>query len=69
MAASNYLTYELYSDAGRTTVWSDAGAGSIHPARRPRRLRGISRSTVVSPSNQDVAAGSYSDTVVATVNF
>ena len=67
--SSNYLTYELYSDAGRTTVWGNSGAGLYRRARRPRRLRGISRSTAVSPSNQDVPAGSYSDTVVATVNF
>jgi spore coat protein U-like protein len=67
--ASNYLTYELYSDAGRTTVWGNAGAGLYNPGAAPsktaRNFTVYGRVT----SNQDVPAGSYNDTVVATVNF
>ena len=67
--ASNYLTYELYSDAGRTTVWGNAGAGlfnlGVAPSKVARNFTVYGR--VV--SNQDVTAGSYTDTVVATVNF
>lgn len=67
--ASNYLTYELYQDSGRTTVWGNAGAGLLSPVAAPskaaRNFTVYGRVT----SNQDVAAGSYSDTVVATVNF
>jgi spore coat protein U-like protein len=67
--ASNFLTYELYQDSGHTTVWGDAGAGLLSPAAAPskaaRNFTVYGRVT----SNQDVAAGSYSDTVVATVNF
>jgi spore coat protein U-like protein len=65
----NFLTYELYQDAGRTTVWGNGGAGLLSPAAAPskaaRNFTVYGRVT----SNQDVVAGSYSDTVVATVNF
>jgi spore coat protein U-like protein len=67
--SSNYLTYEMYSDAGRTTVWTDSGGGLYAPGAAPskaaRNFTVYGRVT----SNQDVTAGSYSDTVVATVNF
>ena len=68
-ATTNYLTYELYQDAGRTTVWGDAGAGLLSPVAAPskaaRNFTVYGRVT----SNQDAAAGSFTDTVVATVNF
>jgi spore coat protein U-like protein len=67
--SSNYLTYELYSDAGRTTVWGNAGGALYNPGAAPskaaRNFTVYGRVT----SNQDVPAGSYNDTVVATVNF
>jgi spore coat protein U-like protein len=66
---TNYLTYELYQDSGRTTIWSDSGAGLLSPAaapsKAPRNFTVYGRVT----GNQDVPAGNYSDTVVATVNF
>jgi spore coat protein U-like protein len=66
---SNYLTYELYQDNGRTTVWGTAGAGLYSPGAAPskaaRNFTVYGRVT----SNQDVPAGTYNDTVVATVNF
>jgi spore coat protein U-like protein len=68
-ATTNYLTYELYQDAGRTTIWEDAGAGLVSPGAAPskaaRNFTVYGRVT----SNQDAAAGSFTDTVVATVNF
>ena len=66
--ASNYLSYELYSDAARTTVWN-TGAGLYNPGAAPSK---VARNFTVYgrvTSNQDVPAGSYNDTVVATVNF
>lgn len=67
--SSNYLTYELFQDSGRSTVWGNAGAGLLSPVAAPskaaRNFTVYGRVT----SNQDVPAGSYSDTVVATVNF
>lgn len=64
----NLLTYELYQDAARTTVWDD-DAGTLAapeaPSKAPRDFTVYGRV----PGNQDVPAGSYSDTVEATVNF
>jgi spore coat protein U-like protein len=67
--SSNFLTYELYHEAARTTVWTNAGGGLLStgaaPSKTARNFTVYGR--VV--SNQDVPAGNYSDTVVATVNF
>jgi spore coat protein U-like protein len=67
--ASDYLTYELYQDSGRTTVWGNSGAGLFTPAAAPSKT--ARNFTVYARlfSNQDVPAGSYADTVTATVNF
>jgi spore coat protein U-like protein len=67
--ASEFLTYELYQDAGRTTVWGNAGAGLYSPGAAPSKT--ARNFTVYGrvAANQDVVAGNYSDTVVATVNF
>ena len=66
--AGNYLTYELYQDSGRSSVWN-GGAGTLSltaaPTRAPRDFSVYGRIA----GNQDVPAGSYADTVVATVNF
>lgn len=66
---SNYLTYEIYKDSSRTSVWGNSG-GDLHtppvaPNKSPRTFTAYARVT----SNQDVPAGSYTDTVTATVNF
>jgi spore coat protein U-like protein len=68
VAGTNFLTYELYNEPTRTTVW-DAGGGLLStgaaPSKAARTFTVYGRVT----SNQDVEAGNYSDTVVATVNF
>ena len=68
-AGTNYITYELYQDSGRSTVWGNAGAGLLSPGAAPSK---VARNFTVYgrvPANQDVPAGTYNDTVVATVNF
>ncbi|MBI1873416.1 MAG: spore coat protein U domain-containing protein [Acidobacteria bacterium] len=66
---TNYLNYELYQDSGHATVWGNSGAGLLSPAAAPSKAaRNFSVYGRVA-SNQDVPAGSYTDTVVATVNF
>lgn len=66
-AGTNYLSYTLYQDAGRTTTWGNtAGTGVGHT--------GAGSATNIAvygriPGGQNVASGSYSDTVVATVTF
>jgi spore coat protein U-like protein len=67
--SSNYLTYEMYQDSARSTVWGTSGAGLLTPPAAPSKA--ARNFTVYGriPSNQDVPAGSYADTVTATVNF
>lgn len=67
--AGEYLTYELYSDSGRTTVWGNTAGSWLAPAaapsKDPRSFSVYGRVT----ASQDVGAGAFTDTVVATVNF
>jgi spore coat protein U-like protein len=64
---SNYLSYHLYSDSGRSTVWGNtSGTGKAHT--------GTGTATTITvygqiPLGQNVPTGSYTDTVVATINF
>jgi spore coat protein U-like protein len=67
--SGNYLTYEVYSDSSRSAVWGDSGSNLYTPVVAPSKAaRSFSVYGRIA-GNQDVAAGSYSDTVVATVNF
>ncbi len=65
---SEMLAYELYSNSSRSTVWN-GGAGLLTtvaaPSKAPRDYTVYGRIA----GGQDVAAGSYADTIVATVNF
>ncbi|RYZ04226.1 MAG: SCPU domain-containing protein [Myxococcales bacterium] len=66
-SGGNFLSYSLYQNAGHTTVWGNtSGTGVAHT--------GSGTATSVSvygrvPAGQNVASGSYADTVVATVTF
>jgi spore coat protein U-like protein len=65
-AGANFLTYEMYNDSARTTVWNATNTVSYTAASKatsPLTLYGRV------PSGQDVPVGSYSDTVVATITF
>jgi len=67
--ATNYLTYELYQDASSVQVWGTAGVALLTPAVAPSKAP---RTFVVYgkvAGGQDVPSGTYTDTVVATVNF
>jgi len=69
LGAPDFLTYELYQDSGRTLVWgSGVIAGqTITPALNtaPRTFTVFGRVA----AGQNVGAASYTDTVVATINF
>jgi len=65
----DFLTYELYQNTGRTTVWgSGASAGQTIAAAPSRAARTFTVFGRI-PAGQDVSAASYADTVVATINF
>lgn len=65
--AASALGYNLYRDAARSQVWGDGTAGTftVLGQRGNRTLVIYGR---IFPG-QPVPAGSYSDTVVATLNF
>ena len=66
-SGTDLLSYALFSDSGRTTVWGNTAlTGVAHT--------GTGTATVVDvfgrvASGQNVPAGSYADTVVATITF
>lgn len=68
---SETLSYNLYRDAARTSIWGDGTGGtSTYTDNNPAN----GADTVVTvygrvPAGQDVSAGSYSDTVSAVINF
>lgn len=67
VSTGHYLNYQLYSNAGRSTVWTTAIAETVSG--------GVTTPTVVTvygriPSAQDASIGaSYTDSVTATINF
>jgi len=67
--ASDILSYEIYKDSGRTTVWGDAGTNRLDSGTAPSKAE---RSFTVYgkiSAGQDVQTGSYADTVNARVDF
>lgn len=68
VAGGQYLTYELYQDAARGTVWGTGGSGQTPPVAPNKNARNFTVYGRVT-SGQDVPAGSYADAVTATVNF
>jgi spore coat protein U-like protein len=63
---TNFLSYEMYNDAGRTTVWNASNTVSYTAASKAST--GLTLYGRVA-GGQDVAVGSYSDTVIATITF
>jgi len=71
-AAGNFLTYEIYSDAGRTTVWNAVTTVTLGPsASKNTALSATAYGRIVAGQDaQTGAAGlNYQDTIVATVTF
>ncbi len=66
---ADYLTYELYQEVGHTTIWGTTGTGLLTPPVAPNKnARTFTVYGLVAPG-QDVAAGTFTDTVVATVTY
>ncbi|MFI5394788.1 MAG: spore coat U domain-containing protein [Candidatus Binatia bacterium] len=67
--STQFLNYELYNESSRTTVWTNSGTGLLSPAAAPSRA---ARDFMVYgrvPADQNVPSGTYSDTVLVTINF
>lgn len=63
-----YLAYELFTDAGRSSVWDD-NTGKLAPGAAPSKAPRVYPVYGRVFSGQDVPAAGFTDTVVATVNF
>lgn len=67
------LTYNLYLDASRSVIWGDGTGGTqIYSQLIVLSLLGQTITIPVYgriPAGQDVSAGSYTNTVVTTINF
>ena len=78
-SGTNLLTYELFQPPNTTpgsactyaspTVWGTAGANLFTPAAAPNKNARIFNICGQVAGGQDLPSGSYSDTVLATVNF
>ena len=65
------LRYNLCLDAACAEVWGDGTAGTGRYVRSFPPDATVVQVTVYGqiPAGQDVAAGSYTDSVIATINF
>jgi spore coat protein U-like protein len=70
LKGSEALSYNLYRDAARTSIWGD-GTGGTSTYTNPNPPNGPFNVTIYGsvPAGQDVSAGVYSDTVSAVINF
>jgi spore coat protein U-like protein len=68
---SEILTYNLYRDASRNTIWGDGSGGTqdyrqlFVPANQNINVPVYGRI----PAGQDVSAGTYTNVVTATISF
>ena len=64
--ATDYLNYQLFSDAARTVDWCGVTRTiAAAPSKATQNFIVYARI----PRNQDVSVGAYADTVVATLNY
>jgi spore coat protein U-like protein len=68
-SGTDRLNYNLYLDAGHTMIWGDPNPSQYTGG--PTFLWATNSVTVygIIPAGQDVAAGTYTDTVVVTFQF
>jgi spore coat protein U-like protein len=68
ISGANLLAYTLFSDSGRTTEWGNtAGTGKPYTAASADSVNQTVFGQIATA--QDVPAGSYTDTVLATITF
>jgi spore coat protein U-like protein len=67
--ASHSLQYALYKDAPGGALWGNNGLGLFTPAAAPSKAPRTFPIYGRIDANQEAPAGTYTDTVTATVNF
>ncbi|HWP56552.1 MAG TPA: spore coat U domain-containing protein [Candidatus Acidoferrales bacterium] len=65
------LNYNLFLDAARTLIWGDGSGGTtVHSNPAPPRNQNVTVTVFGRiPAGQDVSAGTYTNTVTATIDF
>lgn len=63
------IAYELYSDAGRSTVWGNSAATDVDLAAAPSNSARTVTIYGRAAGSQNVGVGSYSDSVTITLTF
>ena len=64
------LDYDLYFNSGRTQIWGDGTSGTSHYTGTAPTLQNVTLTIYGRiPAGKNVTAGSYTDTVVATIIF
>ena len=71
LKGSEALNYNLYRDAARTTIWGDGTGGTqVYSDANPPNNQNVTVNIFGRiPAGQDVTAGSYANTITATINF
>jgi spore coat protein U-like protein len=67
-SGANTLTYNIYTSATRSIVWGDGHGGSSTQTAYKNSTTTLSLFGQI-PAGQDVATGTYTDNLDATVNF
>jgi spore coat protein U-like protein len=69
-SGANTLNYMLYTDTGRTTLWGD---GTASTARLTGTGTGSAQSSTIygriASGQSSTPVGSYSDTILVTIDF
>jgi len=71
-ATGNYLTYEIYNNSTRTTVWNTTNTVTLGPsASKDTALTATAYGRVTAGQDPQAGGGgvNYQDTIVATVTF
>lgn len=66
------LRYNLYTTNARNQIWGDGTGGSLSVTNNFTALLGVDQTTTVYgrvPAGQNVAPGSYADTILVTIVF
>ena len=66
---ANFLNYEVYKDAARSVIWNSVNTDSGTSTSKTVAINGGFIAYGRIASGQDVTMGSYSDTLLVTVNY
>ncbi len=73
LSGGNSMQYNLYTSAARTQIWGDATGGTAKVSDSQLLVFGTSQHSYTTygriPALQDLAPGTYTDTITVTLNY